>query len=76
MKLLRKAVRLGAKEQAALLPSNRRLVGIAELGGRLDQRLQHRLKIERRAADDFEHVGGGGLLLERLTHIGARPAPR
>jgi len=31
--------------------------------------LQHRLKIEGRAADDLEHVGGGGLLLERFTQF-------
>ena len=28
-----------------------------------DQRIEHGLQIERRAADDLEHVGGGGLLL-------------
>ena len=31
-----------------------------------DQRIEHRLQIEGRAADDLEHVGGGGLLLQRL----------
>ena len=30
-----------------------------------DQRVEHRLQIEGRAADDLEHVGGGGLLLQR-----------
>ena len=29
-----------------------------------DQRIEHRLQIECRAADDLEHVGGGGLLLQ------------
>ena len=40
----------------------------------LDERIQHRLQIERRAADDLEHVRGGCLLLqERLGEImGAR----
>ena len=38
-----------------------------------DQRVEHRLQIERRAADDLQHVGGGGLLLQRLGEIaGAR----
>ena len=27
---------------------------------------EHRLQIEGRAADDLEHVGGGGLLLQRV----------
>src|SRR5215472_10192602 len=30
---------------------------------RLDERLQHRLQIERRTAHNLEHFGGGGLLL-------------
>ena len=30
---------------------------------------QHRLQIERRAADDLEHVSGGGLLLQRFAQI-------
>ena len=29
--------------------------------------VEHRLQIEGRAADNLEHVGGGGLLLERLA---------
>ena len=31
-----------------------------------DQRVEHGLQIERRAADHLEHVGGGGLLLQRF----------
>ena len=30
---------------------------------------QHRLQIEGRAADDLEHVGGGGLLLQRFAQL-------
>ena len=33
---------------------------------RFDQRVEHRLQVEGRAADDLEHVGGGGLLLQRI----------
>ena len=40
-----------------------------ELNGRADQRFQHGLQIEGRAADDFQHLGGGGLLLQRLGQI-------
>ena len=39
---------------------------VTELTRGFDQRVENRLQIERRAADDLEHVGGGGLLLQRL----------
>ena len=48
---------------------DRRHVGLAESGGRLNKCIQHRLQIEGRAADDLEHVGGGGLLLQRFSHV-------
>ena len=41
-------------------------IGLAKPRRRLDQRIEHRLQIESRAADDLEHVGGGGLLLQQL----------
>jgi hypothetical protein len=44
-------------------------IGVAEQRGRLHQRIEHRLQIEGRAADHLERVGGGGLLLQRLTQI-------
>ena len=53
----------------ALRLQNDPLVRLAELRGRLDQRIQHGLQVERRAADDLEHVGGGGLLLQRFPEI-------
>ena len=44
------------------------------LAAEFDQRTEHGLEIEGRAADDLEHVGGRGLLLERLGKIvGALP---
>ena len=49
------------------------MVGVAEPGGRLHQRLQHRLQVEGRAADDLEHVGGGGLLLQRFAQLVEQP---
>ena len=33
------------------------------------KRIEHGLQIEGRAADDLEHVGGGGLLLQCLREI-------
>ena len=42
-------------------------------GRRLHQRVEHRLQIEGRAADDLEHVGGGGLLLQRFAQLVEQP---
>ena len=63
------AVGFGAVEHAIDLPGNRALVGVAQTCRRFDQRLQHRLEVEGRSADDLEHVGGGGLLLQRFAQI-------
>src|SRR5262245_4027705 len=45
------------------------LVCTAKPRGRLDKRVKHRLQIEGRAADDLEHVGGCGLLLQRFAQL-------
>ncbi len=45
------------------------LVGVTEPRRGLDERLQHGLQIERRAADDFQHVGGRGLLLQGFGQV-------
>src|SRR5262245_48225281 len=56
-------------EHAILLARDRRLVGVAKSRRRFDQRLQHGLQVEGRAADDLEHVGRGGLLLKRFAQL-------
>src|SRR5262249_37978052 len=48
---------------------DQRLVRLAQPRCRLDERLEHRLQIEGRAADDLEYVRGGGLLLQRLAQF-------
>src|SRR5262245_16323318 len=48
---------------------NGRAVSFAKPRRRFDQRVEHGLKIEGRAADHLQHVSGGGLLLERFTQI-------
>ena len=48
-------------------------VGVAELGGRLCQRVEDRLQIECRAADDLEDVRGGSLLLQRVLCFVEQP---
>src|SRR5262249_1131852 len=44
-------------------------VGLAQPRRRLDERIEHCLQIERRAADDLEHVGGCSLLLQRFAQL-------
>ena len=44
-------------------------IGAAEPGGRFDCRIQHRLHIGGRAADDVEHVAGRRLVFERFFEI-------
>jgi len=46
-----------------------RLVRLAQPRRRFDQRVEYGAEVERRAADDLEHVGGGGLLLQRFAQI-------
>src|SRR6516164_11403110 len=43
--------------------------GIAEIASGLHQGGQNGIQIECRAADDLEHVGGRGLLLQRLVQL-------
>src|SRR5262249_53923314 len=46
-----------------------RLVRTAQARRRLDQRVEHGLQIEGRAANHLEHVRGRGLLLQRLAQL-------
>src|SRR5262249_47356304 len=54
-------------ELVATEAGDARIICSAEPCRRLDERFEHRLQIERRAADDLEHLGRGGLLLQRFT---------
>jgi hypothetical protein len=44
-------------------------LGAAQSRGRLDERLQNRLQIEGRAADDLQHIAGRGLVFERFLKV-------
>src|SRR5262245_13553095 len=44
-------------------------IGLTQSGRRLHQRVEYRLQIEGRAAYNLEHVGGGGLLLQRFAQL-------
>src|SRR5262249_11508144 len=66
----RVTVSLCEEEHPVLLPSYRGVVGVTKAASRFNERLQHRFKIEGRAADDLEHVGSCSLLLQRLGKLG------
>ena len=63
----RHAVAGGMLIRGTFQPMDRGYVGFAQPRRRLDQCIEHRLEVEGRAADGLEHVGGGGLLLERFA---------
>src|SRR5260221_6656695 len=65
----RVTVSLREEENPLFLPSYRGVVGVTKATGRFNERLQHRLEIEGRVADDLKHVGSGGLLLQRFPSI-------
>jgi hypothetical protein len=46
-----------------------RVVGSAEARGVLRHRVQHRLKIRRRSADDAQDIGRGRVLIQRLGQL-------
>src|SRR5262245_1748491 len=69
----RVTVSLREEEHPVLLPSYRGVVGATKAASRFNKRLQYRLEIESRAADDLEYVGGGGLLLQRLAQLVEQP---
>ena len=59
----------GRTKNAIALTCDRSLFGIAKPGCRFNQRVEHDLQIKGRATDDYEDVGGGGLLLERFAQL-------
>src|SRR5262249_10896297 len=61
--LRRTPVSLREEEHPVFLPNYHGEVGAAKAASRLNKRLQDRLEIKSRAADDLEHVGGRSLLL-------------
>ena len=63
-------------ENVSRLACDGRLVRLTQAGRQLDERVKHGLQIERRAADDLEHVGGGGLLLQGFAQFAEEPLHR
>src|SRR5262249_17801153 len=64
-------VDLREEEHPVSLPNYHAEVGVTKAAGRFNKRLQHRLEIKSRAADDLEHVGGGGLLFQGDGKLGS-----
>ena len=44
-------------------------MAFAKRAADLEERIEHSLQIESRAADNLEHVGSGGLLLQGLAQL-------
>src|SRR5215471_7757434 len=65
----RVTVSLREEEHPVLLPRYRGVVGAAKTASRFNERLQHRLEVEGRTADDLEHVGSSSLLPERIAQL-------
>ena len=56
-----------------VLAHNRDHWRLAKSCRRLCQRVEHRLEIKTRAANDLEHLGGGCLLLQRFAQLVEQP---
>jgi hypothetical protein len=61
--------RLCAEKIVASRTSNISDIGLTQSCCRLQKGVEHCLQIEGGAADDLEHVGGSGLLLQRFRQI-------
>ena len=53
----------------ALATEYESVICVAKFDRGLDQCIEHNLQIERRAADNLEHIGRRGLLLQRLPQL-------
>ena len=56
-------------EHVSVLLQDRRVVRVAESRRRLNKRVEDPRQIEGCTANDFEYVGSGSLLLERLAQL-------
>src|SRR5215470_4612330 len=72
-RLARKTVVRAIPIQITLMHRDSALIGRAKPGSRFDERVEHHLEVESRAADDLEHVGGGCLLLKGLAQLVEQP---
>src|SRR5215471_7729620 len=59
-------------EEFALALEQPGVVSVAQTNSGFHERIEHQLEIESRTADHLEHLGGRGLLLQRLGKVLAR----
>src|SRR5262249_809037 len=59
----------GKMKKIAPALKNECKIGLAQRHRRLHERVEHGLQVEGRSADDLEHVGGRGLLLQGFAKI-------
>src|SRR5262245_53741405 len=66
---LRRIVQRNVPEYIAFVEQQVAEAGLADANGVLKHSLEHWLQFAGRAADDLQHVGGSGLLLQRFREI-------
>src|SRR6185312_7358235 len=71
--LLRETAGCGDRVYVTLASPDKPCVCLADLGRRLDKRVEDRLQVKRRSADNFQDVGGRRLLLQRLAQLVEQP---
>ena len=64
-----RVVHRSGAEAVALAEVKRTELGLADAGCVLEHGLEHGLQLARGTADDFQHIGGRGLLLQRFAQI-------
>src|SRR5262245_30220036 len=60
-------------EPLVLAQRNNRIICLTQPSYRFHERVEDRLQIECRAAYDFEHIGGGSLLLQGFAQLVEQP---
>src|SRR5262245_62071408 len=65
LRLRGEAIICAEAKQIPVPEKNGAFIISANPGSRHSQRVEYRLQIKSRATDDLQHIGGGGLLLER-----------
>src|SRR4029078_11838384 len=71
--LLRETEGCGDRVYVTLASPDKPCVCLADLGARVDKRVEDRSQVKRRSADNFQDVGGRRLLLQRLAQLVEQP---
>ena len=60
-------------KRIAVVRAKRTTNRFAEPHGLFEHRVEHRREVAGRGVDDLQHLGGRGLLLQRLARLGQQP---